>query len=132
MHPLKNSLVLYGPHNEELYAAVWSAEVAPRYFDDLESKITEPPSTPSELVFQTVAIRSNKDWLQWAVQNVPPDDRRHGWKKRYAQKLASAMRKDAQTNSHIRPLPWESIRSRLTEIGWPETHDKNTTINKTK
>ena len=55
VHRSKNSLVLYGPHNEELYAVVWSAEAAPQCFDDLQIKTTELPSrpatiTPTELV----------------------------------------------------------------------------------
>ena len=126
--------VLYGPHNEELYAVVWSAEAAPQCFDDLQIKTTELPSrpatiTPTELVPQTVTIRSNKQWLEWAVQNVSSDDRKHGWKKRYATKLLAKMDADAKSNKKIKPpQQYTSIAARLNEYSlWPEIDDEKTT-----
>jgi hypothetical protein len=132
VHPLKNSLVLYGPHTEELYAVVWSAEAAPQCFDDLQIKqLPSRPATtkPAELVPQTVTIRSNKDWLEWAVRNVSPDDRKHGWKKRYATKLLAKMKTDAKSNKKIKPpQQYTSIAARLNEYSlWPETDDEKTT-----
>jgi hypothetical protein len=54
------------------------------------------------------------------VQNIPPDDRAHGWKRRYARKLAAMMAEEARTNKEIKPLGWASIQARLSEQAfWP-------------
>ena len=63
---------------------------------------------------------SSKSWLTWAVANIPPDDRKHGWKRRYAKKLAATMAQQAKTNRNIKPLAWTSIYARLSEHKlWP-------------
>jgi hypothetical protein len=69
--------------------------------------------------------RPNKAWLTSAVK-IPPDDRKHGWKKRYAMKLAAMMAQEAKSDKNIKPLAWTSISTRLTEYElWPNAkqHD---------
>jgi hypothetical protein len=64
--------------------------------------------------------RANKTWLMSAVQNIPPDDRKHGWKRRYARKLAAVMAEEVKTNKNLKPLVWASINARLSERKlWP-------------
>jgi hypothetical protein len=86
---------------------------------------------PVEMVDPVVKVdqrqlRSTKAWLTSAVQNIPPDDRKHGWKKRYAQKLAAKMAQDAKSDKSLKSLSWTSISARLTEYElWPNAtqHD---------
>ena len=74
------------------------------------------------------AKTKTKTWLKSAVQNIPPDDHRHGWKQRYAQKLEGIMDGEAKTNKNSTPLAWTSINARLNEHKlWPNAkqHDHN-------
>jgi hypothetical protein len=63
---------------------------------------------------------SGKAWLASAVQRIPPDDRKHGWRRRYAKKLAAIMAEEARTDKNLKPLRWTSIVARLSEHSlWP-------------
>jgi hypothetical protein len=73
-------------------------------------------------------IRNNKDWLEWAVKNIPPDDRNYGWKDRYAQKLLGEMVKADKANKAIKPMKLQTIKARMRGNKlWPETDDRTTT-----
>ena len=63
------------------------------------------------------------------MRNVSPDDRKHGWKKRYATKLLAKMDADAKSNKKIKPpQQYTSIAARLNEYSlWPEIDDEKTT-----
>ena len=112
----------------------WPKKLAPQD-SAFPFKVTELPSRQatapkqSETPPQTATIRSNKEWFEWAKQNILPDDANaeHGWKKRYAEKLADRMKADATSNKKIKPVPSASIAARLREIGWPENDDETTT-----
>jgi hypothetical protein len=97
---------------------------------DREPAQTLQPVTtagPAETTFQSrQSSRPTKSWLKWAVANIPPDDWERGWKKRYAQKLATMTTEEVKTNKNIKPLEWTSISARLTEHKlWPilKQHD---------
>ena len=76
---------------------------------------------PVETTYQRrQSSRSSKSWLTSAVVNIPPDDQKRGWKRRFAKKLAAVMAEEAKTNGNIKPLEWTSINARLSEHKlWP-------------
>lgn len=90
-------------------------------FADREPAVAVEPAEIVETAGQRPqSSRSSKTWLISAVQNIPPDDRAHGWKRRYARKLAAMMAEEARTNKKIKPLGWASIQARLSEQAfWP-------------
>jgi hypothetical protein len=137
MHHSQNSLTLCGPDAKELYGLFWPKDIAhmiPRR-SALRVEIAAFPSQPaagatqSEAAPQIDTIQSNKGWFEWAVRNVPPDDFKHGSKKRYAKKLEGILAQDAKKNEKLKPSRWTSIYTRLTEQNlWPkpQTHEKTT------
>ena len=75
---------------------------------------TTGPAETTSLTRQS-SRSSGKTWLELAVQRIPPDDRKHGWKRRYARKLAAIMAEEAKTNKNLKPLASNSIVARLNE-----------------
>jgi hypothetical protein len=115
------SLELQGPDGRRLFALCYPKHIVPL------GEIANSDVDKSENMPQTTAIRSNKDWLQWAVSNIPPDDCKHGWKKRYTEKLADRMQADAKINKKVKPLPAASIAARLNDhCLWPKVNEKTT------
>jgi hypothetical protein len=110
--------LFYGPC---IHSAATTA-LKPKWSSQSIAAAEQPEKAP-----KTADIRSNKQWLEWAKQNVLPDGREHGWKTRYAKKLESAMKQAAKANKSIKPMPAASIAARMREIGWPETDDETTT-----
>jgi hypothetical protein len=76
---------------------------------------------PVETTYQRrQSSRSSKSWLTSAVVNIPPDDQKRGWKRRYAKKLTAAMAEAAKKDENLKPLHWTSIVARLSEHKlWP-------------
>jgi len=100
------------------------------FADQEPAVVLEPVETvgPVEKKVDQQQTRSSKAWLTSAVKNIPPDDHEHGWKKRYAQKLAAVMAQEAKSDKNLKPLSWTSISARLTEHKlWPNAkqHDRD-------
>ncbi len=93
-------------------------------FADREATTLEPATVSLvENIDGQQSAHSTKTWLTSAIRNIPPDDRKHGWKRRYARKLADAMAEEAKTNKNLKPLIWTSISTRLNEHKlWPGGH----------
>ncbi len=89
---------------------------------ELELLAAEPPEPAAgrqPAPASEPAIRSNREWFELvAMKSIPPDHRKHGWKRTYAQKLELALAEAAKTNPKLKPQPWTSILTRLGEIGW--------------
>jgi hypothetical protein len=136
LSPDESGEIVRGPNGEIFYsprfyaAATMARKPKPDPIQVELIKRTSGQATAakqSEAPPQTVTIRSNKEWLEWAKQNILPDDADWGWKNRYAQKLVGRMKADAKNNKKIEPLPLTSIAARMREIGWPEIDDETTT-----
>jgi hypothetical protein len=137
-HRSQNSLALFGPDEKQLFGLFWPRDIAhvipPRRA--LRVEITALPSQPaaacatqSDAAPHLDTIRSNREWLEWAVHNVAPDDFKHGGKKRYAKKLERLLAQHAKKNEKLKPSPDTSIATRLHEQDlWPKppTHENTT------
>ena len=84
--------------------------------DVLSVKVTKWPSRQamaakqSEAPLQTATIRSNKEWFEWAKKtSCPTSYAEHGWKKRYAEKLAGRMKVDVKATKILNPGPSATI-----------------------
>jgi len=76
--------------------------------------------SPVETLDQRRQSSRSKAWLTSTVVKIPPDDFKHGWKRRYARKLAAVMSRESKTDKNLKPLAWTSIYTRLTEHElWP-------------
>ena len=95
-------------------------------FADREPAVALEPAKNVGPIETTVPERqfsrlSTKMWLESAVRRIPPDDRRRGWKRRYAKNLAAIMAEEAKTNRGLKPSASTSIVTRLGEHKlWPQ------------
>jgi hypothetical protein len=121
--------VVRGPHGEIFYSPRFYAKATMAAKPARRVEIVNWPGDAKEhSAASDAAIRSNKDWLEWAVRNIPPDDRDYGWKYHYAQKLEHEMKKAAKTNKKLKSIKAPSIAARLRERHlWSEINDETTT-----
>jgi hypothetical protein len=131
-----------GPNNEAYYnplirsAASMPATAEPQRERPLQIETVEwPPRGAtaegySGSALQT-AIRSNKEWLEWAANHIQPDDNdlcKYGAKKGYAKKLADNMKIDAEDNDKLKALSATTIIARFNDRDlWPKKRVKKTT-----
>jgi len=134
--------IVSGPSNKTYYdplirsAASMPTTAEPQQERPLQIETVEwPPRGATAEGYSGAApqttIRSNKEWYQWASNNIQPDDHdlcEHGAKKRYAKKLEDKMKIDAEANKNLKALPATTIIARFNDLDlWPKRRDKKTT-----
>jgi hypothetical protein len=127
VHRDAGSLELHGPDHERLFALCYPKHIVLQ-LDAFPAKLTKPSgeimsTAPDKSAnAQTIAL---KNLLISAIEETPfpaPQDRRHGWKRKWAEAIADAINERHQRDrGNVKRTTARSVENRMHEFClWPK------------